>query len=218
VTNGQRTQLRAGVPIVILVLGVVLIWWVWIVPRTPQFKRYKRKTETKAKLYVVDPPRGVRVVNVDAVELSSKDWIGLGTYSGLVECDAVIAYYKDQFPKHGLSLTAEEEDPEAPKTPHVCRSRLPGFSELQRPGATTDVYDLGLSETISLDCRGSLMIVMKLSRFAGVSDTRAPGTRGVRVLGWGEGARRRNPERAERVEGSPTFGQSITAIATSVLT
>ena len=46
------------------------------------------------------------------------------------------------------------------------------------------------------------MIVMKLSRFAGVSVAGAPGTRGFRVLGWGAGARRRNPERAQRVEGS----------------
>ena len=38
--------------------------------------------------------------------------------------------------------------------------------------------------------------VLKLSRFAGVSEAGAPGTRGFRVTGWGAGARRRNPERS----------------------
>jgi uncharacterized protein (DUF3820 family) len=108
--NGQSEAQWKSISIVTVVLCVVLVWWVWIVPRTPQFKRYKRKTEIRARLYNVEPPRGVRVANVDAIELPSKQWMAFGTYSGLVECDAVIAHYKEQFPKQGFKLTEEKQD------------------------------------------------------------------------------------------------------------
>jgi len=108
--NGQSEAQWKSISIVTLALCVVLVWWVWIVPRTPQFKRYKRKTEIKARLYNVEPPRGVRVADVDAIELPSKEWMAFGTYSGLVECDAIIAHYKEQFPKQGFNLTEEKQD------------------------------------------------------------------------------------------------------------
>jgi hypothetical protein len=108
--KGQNKTQWKSVSIVIVVLCVVLVWWVWIVPRTPQFKRYKRKTEIRARLYNVEPPRGVRVADVDAVELPTKEWMAFGTYTGLVECDTVIAHYKEQFPKHGFNLKEEKQD------------------------------------------------------------------------------------------------------------
>jgi hypothetical protein len=103
-------------PIVILVLGVVLIWWMWIWPRTPQFKTYKRKTEIRAQLYNIEPPQGVQVIKVEVLDSpaskSTNRFVAVGTYLGVLDCDAVIAHYKEQFPKQGFTLTEEKEDPQ----------------------------------------------------------------------------------------------------------
>ena len=104
-------QQRTGAWIVFLVLCVVSVWWVWIVPRTPQFKTYKRKTEIRAKLYNVEPPRGAHVVGIEVMDLKSTNrLVAVGTYSGVLECDTVIAHYKEQFPRQGFALTQEKED------------------------------------------------------------------------------------------------------------
>jgi hypothetical protein len=114
--NGPSEAQWKSISIVTLVLCVVLVWWVWIVPRTSQFKRYKRKTQIRARLYNVEPPRGVRIADVNAIELPSKEWMAFGTYSGLLECDAIIAHYKEQFPKQGFTLTNEKQDAQTHET------------------------------------------------------------------------------------------------------
>ncbi len=63
----------------------------------------------------------------------------------------------------------------------------------------------------------ALIIVMKLSRFAGVSEAGDPDTHDFRMVGWGAGVRRRNPEQAKRVEGSQNHRHVNTAIVTQVL-
>jgi hypothetical protein len=107
--KGERLK-GAGIPLLVLV--VVVIWWIWFVPRTSQFKAYKRKTEMKAILVIVEPPRGVHILSTDAREVQPGMWLALGTFSGFTKCDDVIAHYKEQFPKHGLTLAEEGQYPQ----------------------------------------------------------------------------------------------------------
>jgi hypothetical protein len=106
-----RKQRWIGAISIGLALLAVLLWWVVIVPRTPQFRAYKRKTQIKARLYNIEPPRGVRVVSLDTLEPPPpNDPLVMGIYSGVIECDAIIAHYKEQFPKQGFTVTQEKTD------------------------------------------------------------------------------------------------------------
>jgi hypothetical protein len=75
---------------------------------------------------------------------------------------------------------------------------------LHRQGTRVDEFCLSQCLRVSVVhfSEGARMIVMKLSRVAGVSEA---------------GARRRNPERAQRVEGSHNHRQEKTAVVTQVL-
>jgi hypothetical protein len=105
-----RKQRWIGALSCILVFAVVVVWWAVIVPRTPQFKAYKSKTRIKARLYNIDPPRGVRLISLDTLEPQPNTPWAMGIYSGVIQCDAIIAHYKEQFPRQGFTVTRERED------------------------------------------------------------------------------------------------------------
>jgi hypothetical protein len=109
-----RKQQRIGILSIIASLLAVCVWWIYVVPATAQFKAYKHKTQIRAKLYNIEPPRGARILSMETTNLSTQtnQLMAIGTYSALSECSTVIAYYKDEFPKHGFIFREQKTETE----------------------------------------------------------------------------------------------------------
>jgi hypothetical protein len=102
---------RIGALSVVSALTVVLIWWTVIVPRTPQYKAYKREARLKATLGNLAPPTGSQLVNVWIVPMSDRDRrysVAMGSYTTKSPCATVEAHYKAEFVKHGFVYKGEE--------------------------------------------------------------------------------------------------------------
>src|SRR5215469_16486889 len=84
------------------------------------------------------------------------------------------------------------------------RSRGPRHARFSRGGVGSGSpqaksrAERGISRSLLLRERWRALRDSNLSRFAGVSEAGVPDTRGFRVAGWEAGARRRNPDPAER--------------------
>jgi len=111
--NFSRQQRQMILPIVILVLGVVLIWWMWIWPRTSVGKAYRREAKLKEKLQSIRPPAEVQSGKIQIIHLQSPDsLLAMRIDLGQSDCTAGGTHYGKELSNAGFGYNGEQIDSE----------------------------------------------------------------------------------------------------------
>jgi len=107
----RDTQSRTILPIVFVVLGIVLIWWLWIWPHTPMSKARQRESELKAELQSIKPPDGAQPRDIQIMRLKNPDSIlAMRSDLGKGDCVAGGMHYRKEFANAGFGYNGEEVD------------------------------------------------------------------------------------------------------------
>jgi len=99
--SGQNTQSRTVLPMMLVVFGIVLIWWLWIWPHTSMSKAHRREAELKGKLRSITPPPGTSI-DIYIIPFGD-DVLVNGSYVSDLDCEPIKKYYTQEFPKHGFA-------------------------------------------------------------------------------------------------------------------
>ena len=109
--NGQNTQSRTVLPIVLVVLGIVLIWWLWIWPHTSVSKAHRREAELKEKLQSIRPPDGAQSRDIQIMRGEKTDYISAMRIDfGKADCVAGGTHYRKEFANAGFGYNGEQVD------------------------------------------------------------------------------------------------------------
>ena len=109
--NGQNTQSRTVLPIVLVVLGIVLIWWLWIWPHTSISKAHRREAEMQEKLQNIRTPDGVQSRNIQIMHGKKIDSIyAIRIDFGKTDCVAGGMHYRKEFANAGFAYNGEQVD------------------------------------------------------------------------------------------------------------
>ena len=109
--NGQNTQSRTVLPIVLVVLGIVLIWWLWIWPHTSVSKAHRREAELKEKLQSIKPPAGVQSGKIQIIHLKNPNSMhAMRLDVGQSDCVAGGMHYRNELSNAGFGYSGEQID------------------------------------------------------------------------------------------------------------
>jgi hypothetical protein len=107
----RDTQSRTILPIVFVVLGIVLIWWLWIWPHTPMSKAHRREAEMKEKLQSIRPLDGAQPRDIQIMRLKNPDSIlAMRSDLGKGDCVAGGMHYRKEFANAGFGYNGEKVD------------------------------------------------------------------------------------------------------------
>ena len=107
----RDTQSRTILPIVFVVLGIVLIWWLWIWPHTSVSKAHRREAEMKAKLQSIKPLDGAQPRDIQIMRLKKPDsTLAMRTDLGNADCVAAGMHYRKEFANAGFGYNGEKVD------------------------------------------------------------------------------------------------------------
>jgi len=115
------------VPLILIGMGVVGIWRVWIWPHTSDGKISRAKAGIEAKVRELDLPAGARLDNVTSFFMDEAGVLtAIGLYSTSSHCSGVEEHYRKEFPKHGFIY--EGETPATEKESRNLSFSAPGHS------------------------------------------------------------------------------------------
>ena len=109
--NGQSTQSRTVLPILLVVLGIVLIWWLWIWPHTSISKAHRREAEMKEKLQSIRTPDGAQSRDIRIMRGEKNEYIFATRFDfGKADCVAGGMHYRKEFANAGFGYNGEQVD------------------------------------------------------------------------------------------------------------
>jgi hypothetical protein len=109
-TAAER-QRQLAAPILLLVLGVVFIWWIWIWPHI-WLSKHHREAKLREKLQNIRPPAGAEAGDVQMLHFSGFNMAAMRVDAGQRDCIAIGTHYRNEFAKAGFGYNGEQIDSE----------------------------------------------------------------------------------------------------------
>ena len=109
--NGENRQSRTVLPILLVVLGIVLIWWLWIWPHTSISRAHRREAELKAKLQSIQAPDGAQSGGIQIMRGKKNEYMFATRFDfGKADCIAGGQHYRKEFANAGFGYNGEQVD------------------------------------------------------------------------------------------------------------
>ena len=109
--SSQRKERRIGVASILAVLLVVVVFWVFMLPRNSLYQTYKLEAPAKRKLRELRPPTGAETLLVNPGHTGDLVYV-TAVYQTNLKFEAIKSHYMKEMPFHGFTFVKEEITPQ----------------------------------------------------------------------------------------------------------